>query len=420
MEYRGADQPDEERPQKRQNRHHSALRRAVEEDEEAVEARHAAQYPDLVAHEFHAVDQYAEAEHRSTEALHSAPFGKTEQHPQRRGGQRHRADVERDQLRRERRTDVRAEDDPQRLTQSQKSGIDEPRHHHRHGGAGLHRGGDRRSGDERRKAVAGEHPQQIFEPVARGVAQAAAHEFHAEDQKRDPAQHRGGDLPRIHGDDLDVAAAYGKSLFGPVDVDGDPAAAGVLAERNHRFRHAPGVRHALGGFDLRGNGGAVAHGGVGAHREADGDARYAAPVPDEPHRQRRREFLPGEPFARVALEFHAVDHPQPELRIGCTDHARGEELVARRPGAELDCDHAARVRNRRRGHEFELRARFGNELHADARRRTAAGTHLDAHRGIETAVRVGGALVGARKRAEFDALRLFVRASGKEQNEGEK
>ena len=91
---------------------------------------------------------------------------------------------------RDRRADVRAHDDVDRLTQRHEAGVDKADHHDGGGGGTLDDGGDAKTREEARKYAARHPIEQGAELIARAALERLTHEIHAEEEERKSADHR--------------------------------------------------------------------------------------------------------------------------------------------------------------------------------------------------------------------------------------
>ena len=161
-------------------------------------------------HDDHAEEDQAEAHHRRPlgAALlllgdHRHGEADCDQH------QRPPGDVEGDDLRRDRRADVGAEDDRDRLDEGHQPGRDEPDHQHRRDRRRLHDRGDPGTGEQARDAVGGQLLEDAAQAVPGDDPQRLGHAVHAEEEQRQAAEQADDEVEPV-----DVGRRFGHDLGG--------------------------------------------------------------------------------------------------------------------------------------------------------------------------------------------------------------
>ena len=202
MSPHGHDHPDSDCSEECCEGHVSAgRRRAVEGAEEGREGGKLPDELEFRAHDAHAEEEQSETEHRFAPAAQVFPCDEHQQKPE--DDRRHddAGDVEGDDLRRDRGSDVGSEDDADRLHQVQESRVDEADHHDRRRAGGLDDRGDEGPRDDRHITVAGEEVENAAHPLSGGFMKSVAHELHAEDEDCEPTEN-------VHEECVDVDAEF--------------------------------------------------------------------------------------------------------------------------------------------------------------------------------------------------------------------
>ena len=141
------------------------------------------------AHHFHTDKEHAETGENAAVMVYLRLFEKDDKRHAHKGKQRSElADVEGDQLARDRGADVRAHDDPDSLPQRHHSGVNEADHHDGRGRGGLNRRRDARAHQDAEEAVRREALEDLLHAVAGRGFQTGAHHLHAVEEQRQAAQ----------------------------------------------------------------------------------------------------------------------------------------------------------------------------------------------------------------------------------------
>src|SRR5262245_31057354 len=157
-----------------------------------------AQRRDAVQDDFEREEHEAEAEDRLPDVLEHAPPGeKGDREAEPHEHERIVRHLERDELDREGRPDVGAQDDAQRLAERHEPGADEADEHERRGRGRLDDGRHRGAGGDGDQPVPRHARQEVSQTTTRGTLQAVAAQADAVEQQREPPEER--DHHRRHG-----------------------------------------------------------------------------------------------------------------------------------------------------------------------------------------------------------------------------
>lgn len=242
---RGED-ADPDCPHDRPDRHEAAVtvRGAVEEFEKVHEGGKRSEGPQFIAHHRHAEENQPEAENRRSPAFHDAVFGDHDEETNGNSRKRQPGKIERNDLRSHRGSDIRTENDSDRLPQSQKPRVDEADHHDSRCTRRLDHRSDNGSGENGNQTVARKILKELLHVLARDLLKPVRHQLHSEYEESQSSDH-----PDDHGDKVDAEDAHLRqtheiAAFRVRHLDRDLIFAGLSAELNMRLRHTVVIRNA--------------------------------------------------------------------------------------------------------------------------------------------------------------------------------
>ena len=186
-----------------QGGHHKAQQGVLQPRQDRRKFRHLCQRAYGVAHHHHAVHEYGEAHQYGADAFLLILFAHHHHHNADDGQdgrkvfglqhlQPHIAALDAgkgEDPRRQRRADIGAEDDIQRLAKLHNAGIDQTHQHYRDRRGGLHRYGDGGAQQHTHQRAGRHRFQQLLQLSAGHLFQIAGHDTHAE-QKKSQTQHQ--------------------------------------------------------------------------------------------------------------------------------------------------------------------------------------------------------------------------------------
>jgi len=343
LDQHGRHHADQDRAENRHDRHPAHRDRlAVEPAEGVAEIREVGEHLELVRHQHHAEEEQPEAEDRFAPAFDRLPFGERDDKPDRDGRQRQPGKIERDDLRGDRGPDVGAKNDADCLGEVEQPGVDEADDHHRRRARRLDHRGHQRSGQHGDDAVAGEELEDLLHVLSGDPLDAVAHQLHAEDEQRQPAEHGDDHAHRVEAEQTDFLIPDHEPLFGVGDADADAVDAGLLAELHFGFGDAVGSGHGFRRQDS-GGGGRALGGRQKVEIDRNSGGRGAVRT-DQFHRDRAGSDRAGVILLFVAGDLHSGDETQ---RDGFAGEVRGDDfevLVAGgASGGDGDGDAAALI-----------------------------------------------------------------------------
>ncbi len=175
------------------------------------------------SHERHAVHQNGEADHDLADVALAGLFAHHDEHNADKRDDRgeilrlEQLDParavhagQRQDPRRERRADVRAHDDADRLPELHDAGVDQTDEHDRHGGRGLDGDGDDRAECHAREAVLRHRFEGALQRAACQFSQSAGHHVHAIEEERKPAEQSEDLQKHCHRETLYFLSVFGK------------------------------------------------------------------------------------------------------------------------------------------------------------------------------------------------------------------
>ena len=140
-------------------------------------------------HDLDAFKKKAEGEDDHADVFHLIlPAGKVNQKADENDREDIIADIKGDQLRRHCRTDIRAEDDRDRLRQPHQAGTDKTDDHDRRCRARLQNRGDNRARESAHDGVHGQYAENLFHSLAGSLLQRLAHRIHAINKDRETSE----------------------------------------------------------------------------------------------------------------------------------------------------------------------------------------------------------------------------------------